>query len=50
MDSFLIGLELVFFPKQQLALWGSGASKTGEGPLPARASAPLNKMILANVL
>ena len=38
------------FSKTELALWGAGACKTGEGSPPARASAPMKIMILADVL
>ena len=37
-------------PETELALWGSGALKAGEGLPAARASAPLSKMILEDVL
>ena len=41
---------LLMIPQTELALWGSGALNGGEAHPAARASAAVNKMILANIL
>ena len=45
--TFVVALGVI--PQTEIALQGSGAFKAAEGPLPARASAVVNKMILAGI-